>query len=30
VQGYVKNIYGTLDGSSKAEAAVAAVRLGLV
>lgn len=30
VQGYVKNIYGKLDVSSKAEAAVAAVRLGLV
>lgn len=30
VQGYVKTIYGKLDVSSKAEAAVAAVRLGLV
>jgi DNA-binding NarL/FixJ family response regulator len=30
VQSYVKNIYGKLDVSSKAEAAVAAVRLGLV
>jgi DNA-binding NarL/FixJ family response regulator len=30
VQGYVKSIYGKLDVSSKAEAAVAAVRLGLV
>ncbi|HVK77424.1 MAG TPA: response regulator transcription factor [Kofleriaceae bacterium] len=30
VQGYVKAIYGKLDVSSKAEAAVAAVRLGLV
>jgi DNA-binding NarL/FixJ family response regulator len=30
VQGYVKSIYGKLDVSSKAEAAVAAVRLGLI
>lgn len=30
VQGYVKNIYAKLEVSSKAEAAVAAVRLGLV
>lgn len=30
VQGYVKNIYSKLEISSKAEAAVAAVRLGLV
>jgi DNA-binding NarL/FixJ family response regulator len=30
VQGYVKNIYSKLEVSSKAEAAVAAVRLGLV
>ena len=30
VQGYVKNIYAKLDVSSKAEAAVAAARLGLV
>lgn len=30
VQGYVKSVYGKLDVSSKAEAAVAAMRLGLI